>query len=90
MANDPHVALLTSVPTDTEASIIVAALAEEGIQATISGDFTADFRVGVPGEVQVLVAEKDLAAAKEVLAAAQDSTDVDWSQIDVGESEAED
>jgi Putative prokaryotic signal transducing protein len=88
--NDPHIMPLIAVPTEMEASIIIAALEEEGISATMSGDFTADFRVGVPGSVQVLVAKKDLAAAQRVLSAVQDDdTDVDWSQVDVGEPEPE-
>jgi len=54
----------------------------------MSGAATADFRVGVPGEVQVLVAQEDLARALEVIQEGQDDDeDVDWSTVDVGKPE---
>jgi hypothetical protein len=67
---------------------MLAALEEAGIKATMSGAATADFRVAVPGEVQILVAQEDLARAQEVIQEGQDDEeDVDWSQVDVGEPE---
>jgi hypothetical protein len=72
-----HIAVVTTAPTEMEAGIIVAALEREGIRATMSGAETAGFRVGVPGEVQILVAQKDEAAARQALseAAAFDDSD---------------
>ena len=85
---DEHLAKLTSVPTEVEASVIVAALAERNIRATTTGEFTAGFRAEAPGWVQILVAEDDLQRAKEILQeVGEDTTDVDWSQVDVGEPE---
>jgi hypothetical protein len=84
-----HVVVLTSTPLEMQAGIIVAALAENGVRATMSGQTTAGFRAEAPGWVQVLVAEEDLARARAVLdELSRESHDIDWSQIDVGEPEA--
>jgi hypothetical protein len=73
-----------------EAGVIVGALEERGIKATMTGTYTSGFRAEAPGWVQVLVGEDDLAAAQEVLAEAKQGDDeVDWSQVDVGEPEDE-
>jgi hypothetical protein len=83
-----HVVRLTSMPTEREAAVIIAALEECGITSTMSGQFTAGFRAEAPGWVQILVAEEDVARAKEALANVRDEQrDIDWSQVDVGEPE---
>jgi hypothetical protein len=89
MSHPPeHIVRLTSVPTEREAAIIVAALDESGIPSTMSGQFTAGFRAEAPGWVQVLVAKEDLARAQEILARLRAEQDeVDWSQVDVGQPE---
>ncbi len=54
----------------------------------MSGAATADFRVAVPGDVQILVAQEDEARAREVIRKGEDDEeDVDWSQVDVGQPE---
>jgi hypothetical protein len=81
-----HIALLTSAPTEMQAGIIVAALEEHGIKATMTGAYTAGFRAEAPGWVQVLVSEDDLPAAQEVLEEVRRGAHrVDWSRVDVGE-----
>jgi hypothetical protein len=92
MAKSPehpeHVVVAASAENELEAGVILAALEEAGIKATMSGASTAEFRVAVPGEVQILVAQEDLAAAQEVIQGGQDDEeDVDWSQVDVGQPE---
>jgi hypothetical protein len=83
-----HITPLTSVPTEMEASLIVAALKEEGLDASMTGEYTAGFRAEAPGQVQVQVADSDLARAKSVLSEIDHDRDtIDWSQVDVGESE---
>jgi hypothetical protein len=74
-----------------EAGVIVAALEENGIKATLTGETTAGFRAEAPGWVQVLVAEEDLPRAHVILdeARQQRGNDVDWSTVDVGEPEEE-
>jgi hypothetical protein len=87
MSHGPeHIVAVTSAANEMEAGVIVAALADAGIKATMDGSATADFRVGVPGQVEILVAKEDLERAKAVLAEDEDERDdVDWSQVDVGE-----
>jgi hypothetical protein len=81
---------LTSVRNEMEAGIIVGALDAEGIKATMSGVYTSGFRAEAPGWVEVLVTEADLPRAQAVLEQVRsDRTDVDWSQVDVGEPEDE-
>jgi len=73
-----------------EAGIIVGALEEAGIKATMTGTYTSGFRAEAPGWVQILVSEEDLAAANEILEEVRSGDDqVDWSQVDVGEPEDE-
>jgi len=89
MTIDPHrPERLTRVTTEAEAAGIVTALAAHGIQATATGGFTAGFRAEAPGYVNVLVRHEDLSAAKQVLADLKDiGSDIDWSQVDVGQPE---
>jgi hypothetical protein len=88
--DDLQVERLTSVRNEMEAGIIVGALDAEGIKATMSGVYTAGFRAEAPGWVEVLVAEADLLRAQAILDQVRsERTDVDWSQVDVGEPEDE-
>ena len=89
MSHGPeHIVAVTSAPNELEAGVIIAALADAGIKATMDGSATADFRVGVPGQVEILVAKEDLERARTVLQEDEDNEDdVDWSQVDVGEPE---
>ena len=81
---------LTAAPHELGAGLIVAALEDAGIHAVMEGENTADFRVGLPGWVEVYVAEKDLARAQEILGRVQsENSHIDWSQIDVGQPEDE-
>ena len=91
MVNRPeHISRLTSAPTEMEAGIIVAALDENGIRATMAGQTVSGFRAEAPGWVQVLVAEEDVPRAQALLAEVrQDRDEIDWSQVDVGEPEHE-
>ncbi len=89
MTIDPHrPERLTRVNTEAEAAGIVTALTAHGIQATATGGFTAGFRAEAPGYVNVLVRHEDLEAARRILAELKDDgSDIDWSQVDVGEPE---
>ena len=83
-----HISQLASVPTELEASLIVAALQDEGLDASMTGIYTAGFRAEAPGQVQVQVADSDLARAKSVMEdMTRDRDAIDWSQVDVGEAE---
>jgi hypothetical protein len=86
-ANPEHTAWLTSTPTESEASIVIAALEAEGIRAS-ADEYTSGLRAGPWNWVQVLVGEQDLPQAKEILARVQqENAHLDWSQVDVGEPE---
>ena len=83
-----NLAKLVAFPTEVGAAPVVSALEEAGISAVATGGFTAEFIAEAPGEVQVLVAERDLPKAKEVLNVLREEMDhIDWSQVDVGEPE---
>jgi len=90
MADQPeHTAVLTSVPSETEAAIVVAALDENGIRAE-TDEYTSGLRAGAWNWVNVMVAENDLARAQEIFEQVQRENDhIDWSQVDVGEPEEE-
>lgn len=90
MQNNEEPVILVDLNSETEAAMIVAALAEEGIEAFKAGGPVSDFKVGVPGHVQVLVRPEDLGRAREAFAHLKDEQgEIDWSQIDVGQAEEE-
>ncbi len=80
--------LLTTVPDEIEAAMIVAALEAEGIRAVHNGGYISGFKAEAPGEVRVLVQRAEqsqaLAALQRIRAGEEP---VDWSQVDVGEPE---
>ena len=83
-----NLAKLVAFPTEVGAAPVVSALEEAGISAIATGGFTAEFMAEAPGEVQVLVAERDLPKAKEILNVLREEMDhIDWSQVDVGQPE---
>jgi len=89
MSAEPnHPEVLTTAANDLEAAPLLAALAELGIETTSTGSFTADFRAEAPGRVRIVVKHEDLARAKEALKKfGEENSDIDWSQVDVGEPE---
>jgi hypothetical protein len=88
MSLDTNLNVLTSVPTEAQAAMIVAGLERIGIRSQPSGSLTSGFRAEAPGWVKILVTEQDLATAKTWLAetVAEDAA-VDWSEVDVGQPE---
>lgn len=83
-----HLVKLIGFPYETGAAHVVAALDAVGIRSVTDGTATAGFRAEAPGEIRVMIAERDLERAKKILEEAQQETsDIDWSQIDVGEPE---
>lgn len=82
-------AKLTSVPSETEAAIVIAALEDEGIKAE-SDEFTSGLRAGPWNWVDIMVTEEDLTKAQEILERVQEENDhINWSQVDVGKPEDE-
>jgi len=81
---------LTAVPDEAQAALVVHALADHGIEAQATGDYTSGFRAEAPGSVQVVVKQADLARAKQALALVKrQDAQIDWSQVDVGDAEEE-
>jgi hypothetical protein len=58
---------IASFTSELPAEALVKALAAEGIRAMAVGGYTSGFRAEAPGEVQVVVASKDLPQAREIL-----------------------
>jgi cyclic pyranopterin phosphate synthase len=59
---------LKTVPTDLEGRMIASALSANGVEAQVTGEFTAGFRAEAPGQVRVVVRSEDLDRAQEILA----------------------
>lgn len=79
---------LIKVTSEVEAAILVAALAEHQIKAVSTGALTAGFRAEAPGMVSIMVEEDDLAIAQTALQQVQQGqSEIDWSQVDVGDAE---
>lgn len=90
MQDNEEPVVLADVPGEVEASLIVAALEEEGIEAFKAGGAVSDFKVGIPGHVQVLVRPEDLDRAREAFEHLKDDEgEINWAQVDVGRSEEE-
>lgn len=85
---DDKLVTLAIFAGEIEATLIANEFNNLGIPAQASGILTAGFRAEAPGSVKVLVHEKNLAQAQQIL---EDYTasrqDIDWNQINVGEME---
>lgn len=76
MGDDPNrVVVLTRVPTELHAAMIVAALDARGVQAQAAGALTSGFRAEAPGGVQILVRHCDLEQARLALQAIEEEID---------------
>ncbi len=72
MASDPNRPIvLTTAPSGAQATLMVGALRERGIEAWAVGELTSGFRAEAPGRVQILVRQADLADAQAALDAVQ-------------------
>lgn len=61
--------VLTSLPTEPLAALLVGRLQNEGIRAEMSGALTSGFRAEAAGDVQILVRPEDATRARQLLAA---------------------
>lgn len=87
MDNEHKLETLIRVADEVKSSVIVNMLADNGIKATSTGGFTAGFRAEAPGDISVVVSEKDLPIAKKLLEEMKLDESVDWSKVDIGEPE---
>ncbi len=68
MAEEPNEPVrLTQVNSEGQAALIVAALADQGIEAQTEGAIVAGFRAEGPGGVNILVHRSDLERAMAIL-----------------------
>lgn len=90
MENPPeHIAALVTLPSEGLASVVLAALERANLKATMVGGFTSGGKAEAPGWVRIMVADADLPLAKNTLAKMrQESEEIDWSQVDLGEPES--
>jgi hypothetical protein len=80
--------LLITTPTEVEASMITGALEDHGVTAVATGGYTSGFKAEAPGAVKVFVKRADIETARRAMEQIRkEKTDVDWSQVDVGEAE---
>jgi hypothetical protein len=87
--DDQDLKTVATVTHEFQASAIVDALEEAGIKARAVGGVISDFREGFPAGVAVVVAESDLARAKQVVDELQQHRgEVDWSKVDVDNPDA--
>ena len=60
--------VITTRPSEPEAALIVAALAQQGIDAQATGGLTSALRAEAPGVVSIQVRQSDLERAQSILA----------------------
>jgi hypothetical protein len=89
MGDDPDILVtLTTARTEFEGSNIVAALEARGIPARVYGlaGTALGWEIASTDPICVVVRRADLAAARAALSLARDeSVDIDWNDVDVGE-----
>ena len=79
--------ILTTAASEWEATVIVEALRDAGIDASVSGVLTSSFRAEAPGRARILVPEAQEADALAALERIRtEAKNIDWDQVDVGES----
>lgn len=91
MSRDDDFATLTTVASEFEANIMVAALRENGIESRsfIAGLHPYIGSGSVISSAQIVVRKNDLERAGELLKSLRpESVDIDWSEIDVGNGES--
>ena len=83
--------VLTTLSSELEATAIATNLDARNINVRVVGGFLSEFKAETPAGIQLIVARADLDRARAVLAELQsDSSEVDWSDVDVGEPDASD
>lgn len=91
MNDDPlQLVDLTTARTEFEAAVMVNALESRGIRARVFGlvGSTMQWEIAATQPIRVQVMRKDVEAAHAALTETrQDSVDIDWSEVDVGEPE---
>jgi hypothetical protein len=89
MTADPEgLVVLTEAKTGFEAETIAHSLEAQGVRATVADAMTTELFSGAIGSAKVMVRRADLETARNALRAIKaESVDIDWSELDVGESD---
>lgn len=88
MSESDDLCCVTSAHSVMEAAPIVAALERAGIRAMTGNSESATMIPEAMGEVEILVANHDAPRALTLIQLIEEhGTEVDWSQVDVGEPE---
>ena len=89
MSDESRTVVLAQVKSEWHANLIADALRDKGIDAQVSGALTSEFRAEAPGYVRVIVPDDQTEQARAALEAHQrEASEIEWSQVDVGEGEA--
>lgn len=88
MSEPDDLVRVTSAHSVMEAAPIVAALERAGIKAVTGNTESATVIPEAMGEVEILVANRDVPRATTLLELIEEhGVEVDWSQVDVGQPE---
>lgn len=84
----PELVTLTNVDNEAEAKSLIGLFEDEGITVFINGGSDLSLFGDEAGEVQLIVKKSDYDQASKLLEEIEaENSEIDWSQIDVGEPE---
>lgn len=84
----PELVTLTNVANESEAKSLIGLFEDEGIAVFIAGGDDLSLFGEDLGDVQLIVKKVDYEKAAELLKEIEaENTEIDWSQVDVGEPE---
>lgn len=84
----PELVTLTKVPNESEAKSLIGLFEEEGISVFINGGDDLSLFGDDVGDIQLIVKKVDYDRAAKLLEEIEaENSEIDWSQVDVGEPE---
>ena len=84
----PELVTLTNVPNEAEAKSLIGLFEDEGIKVFINGGDDLSLFGEELGDVQLIVKKSDYDQAAKLLQEIEaENSEIDWSQVDVGEPE---
>ena len=84
----PELVTLTKVPNEAEAKSLIGLFEEEGIAVFINGGEDLSLFGEDIGDIQLIVKKSDYDQASKLLEEIEEeNSEIDWSQVDVGEPE---
>ena len=84
----PELVTLTKVANESEAKSLIGLFEDEGIAVFVNGGDDLSLFGDDVGDIQLIVKKADYQKAAELLAEIEaENSEIDWSQVDVGEPE---